>query len=206
MGKFKIGLDFDDVLIASVSHSLALHNAKYGTHLTSDHWYDDPSNVEPWGVKDFSEVISRIGEIHSDPDFLNVQSLPGALRVLKKLKKAGHELIVVTGRPSQLLEPTQAVLRKQFAGILDESQLYFTDHFAHEGPRASKGDIAVELGLTYFIDDVIQHADEVASKGVKTILFGGDNYHWNQGEPAAGVTRLANWKEIGEYFDGEAGR
>ncbi len=197
---FTIGIDFDDVLIASADRTTELYNELYGTHLTRDDWYDDPSITAPWAVDSFSEVVSRVVEVHSMKKFENVQPIKDARRVLQKLKDAGHTLIIITGRPVVLRTQTEQLVEKYYKDIV--STLYFTDHFSHEGERVSKGDIASTLGLTHFIDDVIQHANDVARIGVKTILFS-DNYKWNQARADKGVIRLKSWQEIGEFFSEE---
>lgn len=199
---FRIGLDFDDVLIASADHTVELYNARYGTELTRDDWYDDPDIVDPWKVETFKDVVERVVQIQQQDDFLSVEPLKEAQRVLKRLKAIGHELVVITGRPEQLRSSTLALLDKYYGDVFKTSDLYFTNHFAHNGTRVHKGDIAKELNLTHFVDDVIQHANNVSSAGVRTILFSND-YKWNQGEVDEGVVRLNGWREIGEFFDAE---
>lgn len=197
---FTIGIDFDDVLIASADRTTELYNQLYDTHLTRDDWYDDPTITKPWAVDSFSEVIERVMQLHSMPEFADVQPIKDAQRVLRSLKDAGHSLIVITGRPAQLRVHTQLLVDKYYKDIFNE--LYFTDHFSHEGQRISKGEIAITLGLTHFIDDVIQHANDVAKKGVKTILFS-DNYKWNQAKADDDVIRLGSWQEVGVFLHGE---
>jgi uncharacterized HAD superfamily protein len=203
--KLRIGFDFDDVLVASGMHTVELHNRQYGTHLTLENWYDDQSNVKPWQVDDFSDIVRRVIEIQSGEEFYDVEPLQDAREVLKVLKKAGHDLLVITGRPSQLRSNTQRLLEKYYKGIFDSTDLRFTDYYGHEGKHVHKGDIAVELELTHFVDDVVQHANSVAGKGVTTVLFG-DSYHWNQAEPDHGVIRMGSWKALGEFFEKEAER
>jgi phosphoglycolate phosphatase-like HAD superfamily hydrolase len=195
---YRIGFDFDDVLVSSGLLTVELHNKQYGTHLTIDDWYDP--DVSPWGVDTFSEVVQRVIEIQASPDFSTVEELVGAKQTLMALKAAGHALLVVTGRPPLLKESTEALLAHHYGEVFSLNDVHFTDHFAHEGQRTDKGDIAVQLKLTHFVDDVIQHANSVAAKGVKTILFS-DNYKWNQAVVDDPVSRISSWDEIATYFD-----
>jgi len=202
--KLRIGFDFDDVLIASADHITKLYNGIYGTKLTRDNWYEDQSIVEPWDVDDFSLVLSRVTEIMPSEDFMQVEPLKDAHDVLKHLKEQGHDLLVITGRPQMIRASTEQILTKYYGDIFNVDELQLTDHFAQEGKRTDKGDIALELALTHFVDDVIQHANSVASKGITTVLFD-DGYKWNQAEPDHGVVRIKSWKALGEFFDGQAG-
>ena len=203
MSHLRIGFDFDDVLVSSADHTVALYNRQFGTQLTRDDWNDDPALVIPWNAVDYAAVVSRVADIQSADDFMDVEPLIGAPEVLQTLKAAGHTLVVVTGRPSRMLEPTKRLLEKYYPGIFDPNDLHFTDHFAHEGERTSKGDIATQLGLTHFVDDVLQHANEVASTGAVVVLFD-DGYKWNQTDPEHGIVRLSSWKDIGEFFVAQA--
>lgn len=200
--KLKIGFDFDDVLISSADHTVMLYNKLYQTMLTRDDWYDDPLIVAPWKVDDFSTIIRRVVDIHADEQFLDVAVLPGAREVLRALKEQGHELVVITGRPIELLLPTIALLEKHYADIFTADDLRFTDYFGHSSTPLKKGDVAVELGLTHFIDDVVPHANDVASRGVTVLLFDA-GYKWNQFSPNEGVQRVKSWQDIGKFFDGQ---
>jgi uncharacterized HAD superfamily protein len=197
---FKIGFDFDDVLVASAAKTIELHNTQYGTALTVNDWYNP--DVSPWGVATFAEVVTRVVEIQSLESFRTVEPLQKAHETLLQLKQAGHTVLVITGRPTQLKAHTAWLLQSLYGDVFQPDDVYYTDHFAFEGARIDKGDVAVQLQLTHFVDDVIQHANSVAAKGVKTILFS-DNYMWNQAEADEGIVRLNNWDEIAEYFNAE---
>lgn len=198
-GHYRIGFDFDDVLVSSADHTVKLYNELYGTKLTRDDWYDDPSIVAPWEVASFADIVTRVVEIQAGDAFDGVEPLKDAREVLRRLKRAGHELVVITGRPPQLRANTERLLKRYYGDIFTSADLYLTDHFAHEGERVDKGDIALQLKLTHFVDDVISHANSVARKGIKTILFS-DNYKWNQAAPDKEVVRLSSWQVIGDYF------
>lgn len=199
---FRIGLDFDDVLIASADHTVKIHNDLYGTHLTRDNWYDDPSIVEPWNVTQPSEIVGHVIDIQQMDVFTEVPPLQGAQAVLRRLKDEGHTLIVITGRPESLRERTLELMQRYYPDTFEPDALHFTDHFSHQGERIHKGDVALKLELTHFVDDVISHANNVASKGIKTILFG-EGYRWNQSDPDEDVVRLNTWEQIGDFFDAE---
>lgn len=199
---FRIGFDFDDVLVGTADHVASLYNKAYGTHLTRDNWYNfDP--MTPWGVKTFPEVASRVANL-----LYNLgEAIPitGSQQVLSRLKNAGHKLFVITGRPESVRSQTLGILDKYYPGIFDDTSLYFTDHFSQDGKRVEKSDLCNDLHLTYFIDDQVEHANIVAAEGIKTILFS-DNYAWNQSGLNSNITKLSSWQGIEEFFNDEQHR
>lgn len=196
---FRIGFDFDDVLVGTADHVASLYNKEYGTHLTRDNWYNF-NPITPWNVKTFSEVTSRVANLLYNLG--EARPLAGSQQVLSRLKDAGHELFIITGRPESVRPQTLGILNKYYPGIFDNSSLYFTDHFSQDGKRVEKSNLCNDLNLTHFIDDQVEHANIVAAEGVKTILFS-DNYAWNQSGADDNVTKLSSWQKIEEFFNDE---
>ncbi|MFZ1250386.1 MAG: hypothetical protein WAR37_02995 [Candidatus Microsaccharimonas sp.] len=201
MNHFRIGLDFDDVLIRAAYYTTKLHNELYGTNLTHENWYDP--DMAPWGLTTATEHTQRVIDILSSEAFRSVTPVQGAQEALRQLKAMGHELLVITGRPPALKEATEWLIKTYFGDVLKLENLYLTDHFNHEGKRVEKGDIAVGLGLTHFVDDVVSHANNVASKGITTILYS-DDYKWNQNGADEEVVKLSSWDAIVRFIEDEA--
>jgi len=196
---FRIGFDFDDVLVSTADHVVSLYNQKYGTHLTRDNWYNF-SPMTPWGVETFPEAASRVADLLYSLG--EARPFVGASKVLSRLKDDGHDLFIITGRPESVRTQTLDILNKYYPGIFDDTSLFFTDHFGQDGKRADKSSLCVDLRLTHFIDDQVEHANIVASEGIKTILFS-DNYAWNKSGLNQGITRLSSWQKIEDFFDEE---
>lgn len=196
---FRIGFDFDDVLVGTADHAVSLYNETYGTNLTRDNWYDFKP-ITPWGVKTFPELSARVAKLlYGLGEALPIK---GSQQVLKQLNDSGHELFVVTGRPENVRIQTLNILNKYYPNIFNDSSLYFTDHFSQAGQRVEKSDICIDLRLTHFIDDQVEHVNIVSKEGIKTILFS-DNYKWNKSGVNNNITRLTSWKEIKEFFNEE---
>jgi uncharacterized HAD superfamily protein len=65
-----------------------------------------------------------------------------------------------------------------------------------------KSEVCIELGVSYLIDDNLTAVTQTSAFGIKALLFG--DYPWNQAkELPEGVTRVKNWQEVLEYFDGQ---
>jgi len=199
-----IGIDFDDVLVATGLRVLNDYNDLYGTSLTLDDWYDlTPEALIRYGATEVNEVVKRVMEMQGKDDF-SVTPIEGAVEALKVLQQRGHKLMVITGRPESLRTQTLRNVEQYFGDIFTPENLYFVDHFNHDdvvGKRVTKANVASDLALDYFIDDVISHANIVAGIGVRTALLD-RGYKWNQGIVDSGVTRLTSWREILEFIDG----
>ena len=199
MDHLKIGIDFDDVLFKTAEKTADLYNARYGTQLTKDNWYNF-SPMSPWGTDKLPEAVRRVVEIMASDEFVGVTPIEGARIVLEELRGQGDELIVLTGRPEAMRRITLLALKECYPDIFSQNGLYFTNHFGKPDERVGKGSIAKQLGLTHFIDDQVEHVQDVASEGVQAILFS-DNYAWNQTQLDEDIVRVSNWEEIGAYFE-----
>lgn len=203
---FVIGIDFNDVLVNGAKEVIRIYNRDFQTSLGLDNWYSDFGDMTPFNTLDPKEVVKRVIAIQNTKEFSRgVKALEGAHDVLKNLKAAGHRLLIITGRPESNKDSTIATLERLFGDIVDREDLYFTDHYSHDGAPKSKGDIAVALDLTHFIDDLVDHVNDVAARGVRTLLFS-DNYQWNKGEAVPEAVRVSSWKEIEEYFSRESAK
>jgi uncharacterized HAD superfamily protein len=198
----RIGIDIDDVLLHSADQTIKLYNDTYGTSMTTNNWYDF-SSMELWGTDDKSEVVKRVSLLFAEDDFADVKPIMNANEVLTHLERAGHELFAITGRPESIRKQTMEVLGKYYPGLFIDSSVYFVDHFSHDGNKANKADLALELGLTHFIDDQVEHVNLLDRAGVKTVLFSQD-YAWNQSGADKNIIRLGDWQSVGKFLDAEA--
>lgn len=205
----RIGVDIDDVLFQSAQRSIELYNQAYGTSLELTDWYDfsDKTVWAPkWKSDDMTLLVQRVvGDMAKDDFNDAVLPIEGAREQLQHLRSCGHELFAVTGRSEALRAQTLALLDGAYHGMFDDETLFFVDHFEHGGRRASKADVALDLGLTHFIEDLPAHANELARVGIKTLLYD-PGYSWNQKGVDDAVIRLPSWQEIGAFLDAEAAR
>ena len=193
--KLRIGLDFDDVLVSTAKCTIDIYNRQYGTRVDYCNWY----NVNPtsgWGVDTAQEASKRVLFIHKSDGFVDeIKPVTGSQNSLRYLKDAGCSLFIITGRPESIRSHTIQTINKYFPSLFDESSIYFTDHFEQDGKKLSKSDIVDELNLDYFIDDQVDHVNEVVKTRAKTILFGGD-YGWNRQGYDSKVIKCCDWNEV----------
>ena len=120
--------------------------------------------------------------------------IPGAVKVLNKWKKQGHQVWIITARPEELTkEITFQWLRKNKLGWTTK-RILFTGHSPKE--RAGfKSRVAHQLDLHLFIED---HAETVRaidspSMIVKLVL----KYPWNMAEDIGKKAKFVkDWQEI----------
>jgi uncharacterized HAD superfamily protein len=203
-----IGIDIDDVLFHSAKRSIELYNESYGTQLVLDDWYDfsDPESwPKRWGSGEHRLLVERVVKGVASDDFKTVEPIEGARQVLAHLKKEGHQLFAVTGRSHSVRAQTAHILDESYPGIFLDETLFFVDHFEHDGNKASKADVGLELKLTHFKEDLPDHANGLARVGIRTCLLD-LGYKWNQHGVDDAVTRFTSWAQIGEFLDAEAAR
>lgn len=202
MKKQIIAVDIDDV-IALGTESLRLQvNKRLGTNLQPKH-YAIPG--EYWGYYDrvwqLNGLADRISLEDLNPQMLVDQShVPPhaqALSALRTLAKR-FDLVVVTARNTDWERATKVWIDKNFPGIF--SGIYYAGR--PDGPK-TKGDVCVDLGASWLIDDNIDHAHTAIDHGVQVLLFG--EYGWHIGrEVHKNVVRCKDWQAVLEYFDGRS--
>ena len=207
----RIGIDIDDVLIHSATKSIELYNRSFGTHLSLDDWYafDDPSTYGPiWGTSDDVTLVKRVVATLVDDEFLDVEPVEGAQEGLRHLKEQGHQLYAVTGRSESIQDHTKLLLDKHFTAIFDDETLFFVDHFGHDGKKSSKADVALQLGLTHFVEDLPDHVNGLAGVGIKTVLLNPGDYKWSKSgintDVSSNIIALDSWRQVIRYLDAEA--
>ncbi|MFZ3009614.1 MAG: hypothetical protein WA030_01170 [Candidatus Microsaccharimonas sp.] len=202
--RLRIGFDVDDVLINSVDVVIELNNRLYGSSLVRHQWYD-MTIADLWGVPTAHDITGRVDELIRHPDYRqNIKALAGAFEVLRDIKDH-YELFAITGRSTELRAETLWVLNQCFPGLFSDETLHMTNFKAVDGYVAGKRnklDVARELELTHFVDDLPTHANLLAEGGVKTVLFN-DNYAWSEGDHHPDLVRVSNWQELKKYLDHE---
>ncbi len=199
-----IAVDIDDVIAAGSEGFAEFSNQRWGTHLTASDYDEDFTSV--WGLP-LQESLQRVDEYLASGVHGRLRHFDDASPILQKLAER-FELIVVTSRRSILKPETDAWIERHFpaifsrvvyAGIFDQ-----LDHDGRERLQHTKAEILRELKATYLIDDQPKHCLAAAEAGVTSLLFG--EYRWNREVllPSSGVTRVKNWQQVGEFFDGQS--
>jgi hypothetical protein len=186
----RIGIDFDETVADSIQMIIKLHNKQYGTNYKKEEVvkykveevWDGPK--EEWMAK-LDEFLSAKNAAHLDP-------VVGAIPAIDALKKAGHELSIITARGESDVEATELWLKMHFPSTFEGV------HYGHarsEDPtkRRSKSAMCKALGIELMIDDHMNVAKDCAEAGIRVLLI---DEPWNQGELPPGVERVYSWEEI----------
>jgi 5'(3')-deoxyribonucleotidase len=199
----KLAIDIDDVLANSTDALRLFVNLKRGVDLTEEHYKIE---AEYWGYYEsvwaqhgidktdlMREFHSRLVKYQSD-----IRTVSGSVEGTKKLSRK-YDLIPMTSRPKEMKDETENWLKEEFEPVFAEPPIFIG--FGLNAKR-TKGEVCEELGITYLIDDNVDHCKTAIARGIGAVLFG--DYGWNRRLPE-GLVRCKNWQEVLEYFD-EKGR
>lgn len=183
----KIGFDCDDVLLDFRKGLHDYHNNVYGTNFERDEYYTDLAKM--WDCSE-EESKRRVFEFYDTDKHWNTPPVLGAPEAIKHLKKY-NDLFVITSRPEEIKKKTNEWIDTYFPKMFND--VCFTNQYYGGGAIRSKGEIGKELGLDYFVDDMIHHANDVARQGIPVLLFDGP---WNREKLDPGIQRVHSWDEI----------
>jgi len=197
-----IGIDIDDVLADTHLTTRLWANKVSGVELTDEHYS---------GVGDYWGYYERIWEAHDLQDVLNhddfetdiaedrvsIPLLAGASFAVKELQKK-YKVVLITSRYIGLEDITRRWIAEHFD---DQLEIYFAKNDRSDQTAKSKGELSIELGVSYLIDDSVGHCTSALEHGIQAILFGDKG--WQHSVPD-GIVRCADWPAVLEYFDGRA--
>jgi uncharacterized HAD superfamily protein len=189
-----IAVDIDDVLLPYGAGLLDYSNQKYKTKLE----YNSVTSL------DFSESLEITAEDFLEHLFdyvknhqIKLTPNQGSQKVLNYLKN-NYRICIITFRSPPLYKTTHSWLDRHFPGVFDEVIMLGGKIF---GEHKSKAEICQEIGASWLIEDQLKVAVEAAQSGINVLLFG--DYPWNKlDRPPKNMTRVKNWQEVLEYFDG----
>ncbi|MEO7904625.1 MAG: HAD family hydrolase [Candidatus Saccharimonadales bacterium] len=183
--KLSIGIDCDDVLVATAEKSVAFFNERYGNHLTLDDMFQMPT-IEKYGTTDIRIVLARVAEFTQEMAG-ELPLIDGAYDAIDGWKRQGVGLHMITGRSAPTQDATLQALRRDFCDAFTSYE--FTDSLNPETKR-SKRDVCLELGTVAMIDDLIINDLPGATTGM---VFG--NYPWNRNKDLPdNAVRVPNWE------------
>lgn len=184
-----IGIDLDEVVADTLDAIIKFHNERYGTDFKKTD-FRSYRFWETWGgTRD--ESIKEVLEFFSTDRFTNLTPVAGSLRAMKAMKKAGHDLFIITGRQTEIIKETEAWIEEYFPNIF--SGLHFANTYGITGQPRKKSDICKALGIKWMVEDDLDHAIECGAAGISVLLF---NQPWNQGELPANAKRVFSWSDV----------
>lgn len=186
----RIGIDFDDVISHTsqpLSQAISKHfGVDIDLNTTTTYQIEQIINKDSQQVE---RAFEKIGKYYSFHKQLSI--LKNCKSTLKRLKRAGHSLFVISARSTWLL-PYSTVWLK-YHGIL--SLITALIHRPEDKKKGNfKAVIAKELNLHLLIEDALLYALPVAKAGVPVILF--DAPHNRQEKLPKNIYRIKGWHEV----------
>ena len=142
----KIGVDVDGVIINS-DESIRVHAELFDLFNSKDKGIQVKEGIVlaeemyDWSEEERKEFITK--RLHEA--IYNAPYVPGAIKILKKLKEDGHELILITARGTLIPE-----LKEETEQRIKESGLEFTKKYYKQNRKV---DIALAEDIDVMIDD-----------------------------------------------------
>ena len=184
-----IAVDIDEVLADFANPLDRFVKNKYGIKMDRAKW-----NTEEWwhtwgGSK--TTAAAKIMTFMMSPEFRVIPVVPGAKEGIAKLREMGHELVIITGRPAEIMKQTEKWLDQHFPGCFKE--VHSTDFHILKHGHLTKGSLCAKLGARILIDDFPHYAEECIANGVKVILFDtGYNHNYKEHDD---IIRVKGWPE-----------
>lgn len=142
-----IGFDLDGVIAQTSEMLIESVNTKFGSTLPIETFkkYKLEDNIYSEDKALNKQAIIYLQRMIVTPKRLkSIEPYPESVKIINKLKKAGHKIYIITSRPIKFKELTAVWLRQH--GIP------FDDFVLTNG--LTKGDYAVKFKLDCFVDDL----------------------------------------------------
>jgi hypothetical protein len=196
-----VAVDIDDVLAQFVPAFSVFAQEMWSEQVTPENFTEEW--VKIFKVNDLATIKARAAQMFADFDFYNdMETVSGASEILNKMSH-NFRLVPMTSRIVSQRDLTMDWLNRHFGDIFEEvifSGAYEAKNDFNKTVHKTKGNICQEIGASFLIDDQPKHANAAAECGIKALLFG--DYSWNRdAETAAGVTRVADWGGVADYFE-----
>lgn len=184
-----IGIDIDEVLAELIVDILKFYNKKDNTNIEKkDVFHFDFKYI--WKLSN-EETSNRFYEFFRSENFSKIQPLKGSIEGIQELAKK-HELHLITARPDDIKETTLSWIKTHYPTVFKE--IHFTNHWGNGvGNPKTKGEICKELNIDLMIEDCLEYALSITSKGIPVILM---DQPWNQtNDSFKDIKRVNSWDE-----------
>lgn len=179
--KMRIGIDIDDT-ICNTWDFIIPYLSKYFKISMDNLKNTDKAYYEACNCT-FLEYCKFSKKYYSTIS-LKYKIKPNVRKVIKELRKEGHEIIFITARSiNGFHDPYKSSLK-----YLDKHKIPFDKLIVNAKEKAS---VCLEEKIDLFIDDSIHNCMEVANKNIPVLLF---NASFNQN--CTLFKRVFSWKEI----------
>lgn len=193
----KILVDLDSTLVDSTTPRLVRTNKKFGTNykvsdIVSWHntgYFSPEHDTWMWGPNGFLDP-----KLHEE-----CKPIKDALRGIEALRNQGHDMFIVTDRPSEIHEATERWVKKHKINL----PVYFTYHpesYSKTGTKTKK-DFVDEIGIEVVIEDSPHHSTGLAEMPTVETVYLLD-YAYNRDVSGPKIVRVQDWQEIINIFSG----
>ena len=185
----KIAVDMDEILCEYFETYLKFYNKKFNTHFK----IEDITDYNIWNILGgtYEDTVENTALYHDSDIFKTIPVIEGAIKGIKKIKKK-HQLVLVTGRPSNTKKMTQIWLNQYFPECFES--VNFANHWSKSGEQLKKSTFCKQLGAELLIDDCLEYAQDCGNNGIKVLLM---DRPWNQVESLSeNIIRVNSWDEI----------
>lgn len=153
-----------------------------------------PSRMDGWDWATWYplslEKQAQAAAFTADPEsYANLAMLPGAKRGVRALHDFGHKITIVTARPKDAEEATQAWVRRHLRGDIEEVMVV--------GGNGEKVERIVEQAFHLVIDDNAVTIQRLVELGIGAVVF---NQPWNVGKVDA--PRVYDWRHLRYVING----
>lgn len=111
----------------------------------------------------------------------------GVVETIKKLKKEGHKIYIITARDSEFHDDPY-LLSKNW---LDKNNIEYDKLIVNAREKAP---VCIEENIDLFIDDQLNNCIEITKEGIQTIRISNDK------ENFASIETVDNWEQIYTYI------
>jgi len=136
---------------------------QYGIHKTLVTADAADYNLYPALEVEFARNL--IDTFYTTPELQRIVPERYANASVHSLLQAGHEVVIVTGRPSTCDKSTRLQLS---AHKFPELQIHYSNQYFEN--KISKAEICQDLKIDLHVDDQVKHVNEVIARGMKGIF------------------------------------
>lgn len=170
----RIGIDVDNTMTDTFGYVIDLKKKYYN---------DLDNNYHNWDTDIRDDFLEKyIEEIWS-----NCSLKDNCREVINKLKKEGHEIIIITYRQDVYVDNSYEILKN----YLDKNGVLFDEIYMH---ITDKGKLCKEKNIDLFIDDKLENVESVANVGIDVLQF------YNEFEKIGNYQIVKSWDEIYTYI------
>ena len=189
-----IGIDIDNTL-TEVQDKLNEAAFKYAKELGKeikdlDDTIEDGKNNGDIFIKKFKFTYEELKYFLKDIQeeiTNNAKPRSGAVETIKRLRRDGYKIYIVTARDSEFHDDPYELSKKW----LDENNIEYDKLIVNAREKAP---VCKAENIDLFIDDQLFNCMQIAKEGIKTIRIS------NEEKELDNVVNVRNWKEIYKYI------